>query len=166
MRCARNFVCFFFSQDEATKIDEELFNDYQFSVDQLMELAGLSVATAVAKSFPLSSFPVSPDVEVLVVVGPGNNGGDGLVCARHLKLFVSQQSLENCLKFFPVGFMMSRDVIKLISLANTVIFLRAANGNYYFSPRIIAVTVHICALRDQFFFANWRCDRCVVFVKL
>ena len=29
------------SQDEARNVDEELFNDYGFSVDQLMELAGM-----------------------------------------------------------------------------------------------------------------------------
>ena len=29
------------NQDEAVKIDEELFNEYGFSVDQLMELAGM-----------------------------------------------------------------------------------------------------------------------------
>ena len=53
-----------------------------FSVDQLMELAGLSVAQAVQKSFDKTQFP-----NILVCVGPGNNGGDGLVAARHLYHF-------------------------------------------------------------------------------
>ena len=38
-----------FSQEEATNIDLELFNEYCFSVDQLMELAGYSCAVAFAK---------------------------------------------------------------------------------------------------------------------
>lgn len=71
----------YLNQQEATKIDEELFNEYQFSVDQLMELAGLSCAHAIAQSY-------SPKVgkAVLICCGPGNNGGDGFVAARHLKL--------------------------------------------------------------------------------
>ncbi|XP_076055969.1 NAD(P)HX epimerase isoform X2 [Oratosquilla oratoria] len=69
------------NQEEATNIDLELFNDYQFSVDQLMELAGLSCAHAVAKAYPADS-----SKQVLICCGPGNNGGDGLVCARHLKM--------------------------------------------------------------------------------
>ncbi|NXG70952.1 NNRE epimerase, partial [Baryphthengus martii] len=73
-------------QEEAQAIDQELFTEYKFSVDQLMELAGLSCATAIAKAYPPSSFTTSQPA-VLVVCGPGNNGGDGLVCARHLKLF-------------------------------------------------------------------------------
>ncbi|NWI65411.1 NNRE epimerase, partial [Todus mexicanus] len=73
-------------QEEAQAIDQELFTEYKFSVDQLMELAGLSCATAIAKAYPPSSFTTSQPT-VLVVCGPGNNGGDGLVCARHLKLY-------------------------------------------------------------------------------
>ncbi|KAG7457943.1 hypothetical protein MATL_G00232570 [Megalops atlanticus] len=82
----------YLGQEEAQRIDEELFTEYCFSVDQLMELAGLSCATAIAKAYPLSSL-VKATPSVLVVCGPGNNGGDGLVCARHLKLFGYEPSI-------------------------------------------------------------------------
>ena len=68
-------------QEEAIALDQELFNEYAFSVDQLMELAGLSCAHAVAKAFPERR-----GQRVIVLCGPGNNGGDGLVCARHLTM--------------------------------------------------------------------------------
>ncbi|KAA0200426.1 NAD(P)H-hydrate epimerase [Fasciolopsis buskii] len=73
-------------QTEAQQIDQELFNEYGFSVAQLMELAGLSCAMATAKAYPLNTL-TAWNGSVLVCCGPGNNGGDGLVCARHLKLF-------------------------------------------------------------------------------
>jgi len=72
----------YLSGQEAFELDEMLMGPLGFSVDQLMELAGLSCATALAEEFPLQRFP-----RVLVVCGPGNNGGDGLVAARHLTHF-------------------------------------------------------------------------------
>lgn len=53
-----------------------------FSVDQLMELAGLSVASSIESVYPRPTYN-----KILVLCGPGNNGGDGLVAARHLKHF-------------------------------------------------------------------------------
>ncbi|CDR42702.1 CYFA0S10e01288g1_1 [Cyberlindnera fabianii] len=70
----------------AAQVDQELMSTGGFSIDQLMELAGLSVAEAAFKSFP-------KEKKVLVLVGPGNNGGDGLVAARHLKLWGYQPSV-------------------------------------------------------------------------
>lgn len=49
-----------------------------------MELAGLSCAHAIADAYAGSA--KSPKLRTLVLCGPGNNGGDGLVCARHLSL--------------------------------------------------------------------------------
>lgn len=75
------------SAEVAAQMDAELLSDvYGYSVDQLMELAGFSVAEA----FHASGLRAK---NILVICGPGNNGGDGLVAARHLK----QRSTEdNC----------------------------------------------------------------------
>ncbi|KAL2210112.1 NAD(P)H-hydrate epimerase [Sarocladium strictum] len=63
----------------AAALDQELMSSGAFSIDQLMELAGLAVSQAVYRVHPLQSGP-----RILVACGPGNNGGDGLVAARHL----------------------------------------------------------------------------------
>lgn len=47
-----------------------------------MELAGLSVASVIEAEYKVDQFR-----RVLICCGPGNNGGDGLVAGRHLKLF-------------------------------------------------------------------------------
>ncbi|KAF2703777.1 meiotically up-regulated gene 182 protein [Pleomassaria siparia CBS 279.74] len=67
------------SAKNAAALDQELMSTGAFSIDQLMELAGLSVSQAVFKLQPISR-----GKRVLVACGPGNNGGDGLVAARHL----------------------------------------------------------------------------------
>ena len=85
-RTMANTSLTFLNQTDAQNVDIDLFNEYRFSVDQLMELAGLSCASAIAKVYSHKSFTKSSGA-ILVCCGPGNNGGDGLVCARHLKLF-------------------------------------------------------------------------------
>ncbi|TGZ65705.1 hypothetical protein CRM22_005746 [Opisthorchis felineus] len=76
----------YLNQADAQQLDNELFTEYAYSVDQLMELAGLSCATAIAKAYPRDELRITNGA-LLVCCGPGNNGGDGLVCARHLKMF-------------------------------------------------------------------------------
>ncbi|XP_050252214.1 pyridoxine/pyridoxamine 5'-phosphate oxidase 1, chloroplastic isoform X2 [Quercus robur] len=72
----------YLTQREAAEIDEILMGPLGFSVDQLMELAGLSVAASIAEVYKPSEYK-----RVLAICGPGNNGGDGLVAARHLYHF-------------------------------------------------------------------------------
>jgi hydroxyethylthiazole kinase-like uncharacterized protein yjeF len=74
--------------EKAQEIDKELMGPEQgFSLEQLMENAGISVAHAVVqfldKDYKEREMP-SSNKQILIVCGPGNNGGDGLVAARHL----------------------------------------------------------------------------------
>lgn len=61
---------------------EQAAIDAGASLDDLMEQAGLAVAQEVWLSLGVVS-----GRRVLVLIGPGNNGGDGLVAARHLADF-------------------------------------------------------------------------------
>ncbi|NPV90984.1 MAG: NAD(P)H-hydrate dehydratase [Firmicutes bacterium] len=66
--------------EEMRSIDETAINQYQIPGLILMENAGRQVAAAVIKE-------LGGDLSrkrLLVLVGKGNNGGDGLVAARHL----------------------------------------------------------------------------------
>jgi NAD(P)H-hydrate epimerase len=67
------------NSQEAQQLDEKTQNQYGISTQILMEIAGLKCAQAISEIFPDIK-----NKKVAVFVGPGNNGGDGLVLARHL----------------------------------------------------------------------------------
>ena len=61
------------------------------STDRLMENAGLAVAQIARRMVgPLTG------VRVIVLIGPGNNGGDGLVTARHLQRWGARVTAYLC----------------------------------------------------------------------
>ena len=63
---------------EMRQCDERTVEQGHVSWQALMETAGSRVAEFVARRFPAAQ-------SVLVLCGKGNNGGDGLVAARHLE---------------------------------------------------------------------------------
>jgi len=75
----------YLNQEVAKNVDKELMEEYGWSMDSLMELAGLSVAQVVDDSN--QKYHNSSLKKVLVLIGSGNNGGDGYVAASHLKQF-------------------------------------------------------------------------------
>ena len=91
--CSSNNQVSFINSTLAKAIDVQLMDPQNggFSIDQLMELAGLSVATAAHDMLQTELLGdkqgARQSASVLVLCGPGNNGGDGLVAARHLLHF-------------------------------------------------------------------------------
>lgn len=59
-----------------------------------MELAGLACAQTLATVYKKETHP-----RVLVCCGPGNQGGDGLVAARHLGTYTGGSSCERILRY-------------------------------------------------------------------
>ncbi|MEO0214182.1 MAG: NAD(P)H-hydrate dehydratase [candidate division WOR-3 bacterium] len=65
---------------EDTKVFDRIAEERGYSLETLMEIAGKGVYEAIKSRFDLKG------LRVVVVCGKGNNGGDGLVCARYLSL--------------------------------------------------------------------------------
>lgn len=72
----------FLSQTEAKEFDKWLMSPSgtSYTLSQLMEGAGLTIALIISKNYSRSK-------RIFFAIGPGNNGGDGLVAARYLALF-------------------------------------------------------------------------------
>ena len=61
------------------QMDKTTIEGFKIPGTILMENAGRGVYEIIIKEFKNNLFPY-----VLIVAGPGNNGGDGFVIARHL----------------------------------------------------------------------------------
>ncbi|MEX2547179.1 MAG: NAD(P)H-hydrate epimerase [Chloroflexota bacterium] len=64
---------------EMIEIDRLAVESFGISLPQMMELAGLALARTAA-----DIRETLEDAQLTVLVGPGNNGGGGLVAARHI----------------------------------------------------------------------------------
>jgi NAD(P)H-hydrate epimerase len=77
---------FYLTQAQGKQADDILMSDQiGYSLEMLMELAGQSITHAIYDIWK-ETIAVEPHrkIETLFLCGPGNNGGDGLVAARHL----------------------------------------------------------------------------------
>ena len=75
----------YINAETSALVDKELMGTYNYSIDQLMEIAGLTVAKVVNQEYVLKSS--QNNLKIITLCGPGNNGGDGLVASRYLKEF-------------------------------------------------------------------------------
>ncbi len=68
------------SADQMKRLDRMTMREYGIKGLILMENAGRSLADAVRRELSLRQA-----ARIAIIAGKGNNGGDGFVCARHLK---------------------------------------------------------------------------------
>lgn len=81
--------------NQISKLDELMVHHFNIPVVMMMENAGYRMAEFIRKKFPEKK-------NILICVGKGNNGGDGIAAARHLlnfgynpKLFLITKQLKN-----------------------------------------------------------------------
>mgnify|MGYP001796427313 CR=1 FL=1 len=73
--------------EEMRQVDKETTARFGISGAQLMEAAGRGVSDAILRELDVAApGGVRKGVRVSILCGKVNNGGDGLVAARHMKV--------------------------------------------------------------------------------
>tara|TARA_A100001015_G_scaffold304555_1_gene395912 strand:+ start:4892 stop:5578 length:687 start_codon:yes stop_codon:yes gene_type:complete len=75
--------------NDVKKTDDLMEKKYNINPIQLMELAGFQVANIISS--------MNKNKNILVLCGKGNNGGDGLVAARHL--YTKGHNVDVCIAY-------------------------------------------------------------------
>ena len=70
----------YLNQEDSIGIDKYFMDDLGYPTLVLMELAGQSIGACIE-----TILREKKSSKILLICGPGNNGGDGMVAARHLK---------------------------------------------------------------------------------
>ena len=76
------------SKESAIELEKQSVKSGFISKEQLMDNAGKAVA-----QFIIENIPNSFNQEIKVIAGPGNNGGDGIICYHYLSLYGAKAEL-------------------------------------------------------------------------
>ena len=120
---------------EMREIEQRADQEYGLTSATLMEAAGQSLAEHLRAAVDGRM----PGLEVLVLVGPGNNGGDGLVMGRHLASWGTHVAYhhwrERALEWGGVRIPLSDDLAALrAALARTDVVVDALLGTGHARP--------------------------------
>lgn len=74
----------YLKQAEMAQLEYDLLTEFKYSYDQIMEINGLSCASAITKKFKIDIIDMKP---IIVFCGTSDNGGIGFATARYLKIF-------------------------------------------------------------------------------
>ncbi len=104
----------YITRKQSSRLDDLMPKKFHIKNEMMMELAGYHLAAYIRDNFK--------EREILVCVGKGNNGGDGLCAARHLmnfgfdvKIFLATPDLnELSLKHLRIAYSLSIPVLKSI----------------------------------------------------
>lgn len=123
---------------------DQIMNDtYHVSTEQLMEVAGLRVAEIIRDSIvnALSS------THIVIAVGKGNNGGDGLVAARFLAGWGAQVSVVLVASETELSDLSKKHLVSLKAL-DVVIEAYAPKKNNWSRAHIIVDALLGCGLHN------------------